>query len=376
MCDLARFVTKIRNVVERLFAVLKRFRILRYVHSNNYLPLKIHQIFTIICSLHNAFGNPLYKDNGESMENDVIEMRRRQQLENDIAESEAVDTGWTGGSRDKFEELEFIPDFDLSDVRKLACGPYVLSLAARYFNHAKKVIYRYHPDHPHSIQVTGIISRHSKNDENVKGYTVYIRFVDDGRFQDTISYCKCKVGTRTAGLCSHEAAALYMLYHWFNEIPIPRKHMYSKQEKHLAQFIDTTWYQGASITLLSDTIGTNEPIEEELVESEENEKLDECDDEEVEQSGDDDSDLDRSSVEEKEEKNDGTVLWDLNDHSGDENIVPCTNNDHKRSNTNRHERRSVRNNRKRPLLEIIDNHNHNRCPYNLRNRSKRQKTNP
>ena len=175
------------------------------------------------------------------MEKDVTEMKRRQELENDVAECEAQDTGWTGGSRDQFEELDFIPDFDLTDVRKLACGPYVLSLAARYFNHANNIVYRFHKDYPCSIQITGIISRHSKNEENVKGYTVYICFPDDGTFEDTISYCKCKVGTRTAGLCAHETAAFYTLYHWYNEIPMPKKHTYSKQDQHLAQFIDTTW---------------------------------------------------------------------------------------------------------------------------------------
>ena len=103
----------------------------------------MHQIFEIVCSLYNAFGNSLYADDGKAMEADVTEMRRRRELENDVMEEEGSTTGWRGGDVEQFAELDFIPEFDLKALRKLACGPYVLSLAAKYYKHAKNVIYRY-----------------------------------------------------------------------------------------------------------------------------------------------------------------------------------------------------------------------------------------
>ena len=115
--------------------------------------------------MHNAFEKALYADGGKSLGDDVVEMKRRQDLENDVQEKEATTTGWTRGTAERFLQLDFIPDYDLPDVRKLACGPYVLGLAARFFKHAKNVIYRYHKN----FQITGNVSRHSKNDENVSG---------------------------------------------------------------------------------------------------------------------------------------------------------------------------------------------------------------
>ena len=333
----------------------------------------MHQIFEIICSFHNAFGNPLYRDNGQAMVEDVSEMKRRQsQLENDVHENEAVDTGWNRGNLEKFKKLDMIPEYDLTDLRKLACGPYVLGLAAKYFQHSKNVIYRHHKDYPDSIQITGIISRHSKNDENVSGYTVYIRFPGDGTFGDTVSYCKCKVGTRTAGLCAHETAGLYMLYHWYNEIPMPKKHLSSKHEQYLTQFIDCTWYQGAGITLLSDAV---DPAD--LIDSESDTETDSEDDTETESESEDqeeqDSDIEnqdtyieRNSAEEDEEKEYEDVAWENNPSH------------HNYSNHNNSNNRQIRraSTRKRPLSDITNDHNPSTHHYNTRSKTKRQKTCP
>ena len=98
---------------------------MRHIHAIQYAPIKIHQIFEIICAIHNAFGNPLYSDDGESMEEDVTEMHRRQQLENNVFENEGKNTGWKRGDLKKFRRLDFIPDFDLHDRQKIACGAYV-----------------------------------------------------------------------------------------------------------------------------------------------------------------------------------------------------------------------------------------------------------
>ena len=83
-------------------------------------------------------------------------------LMNDVYENEASDTGWKGGSVNDFKSRDFIPDYGLVDVGKLACGPLALGLATKYLRHAKNIKYRYHKDYDTSIKTSGITSRHAK----------------------------------------------------------------------------------------------------------------------------------------------------------------------------------------------------------------------
>ena len=79
--------TKVRNVVERLFSKLKKYKFLRSEHAIQYDPFKVRIIFKIVCSFHNAFGAPLYSDTTEQTE-DCARIMTDKASENDIMNCE------------------------------------------------------------------------------------------------------------------------------------------------------------------------------------------------------------------------------------------------------------------------------------------------
>ena len=278
---------------------------------------------------------------------------RRNELENDVCESEGDATGWKGKTMEQLRKLDLIPDFKLPDLRKLACGPYVLSLAIRYHEHANNVIFRVNEDFPNSLQITGIVSRHSKNDENVSGYTCYFRFAERKTFADTVSYCTCKVGNRCAGLCAHETAALYVLYHRYYDQPMPDSP--SPQDHHITQLIDCMWYEGAHGTLQTDTTLVNDDNELESEESvdglHEDIMSDSDEDEDVLNDMDIDECVSDDGTHEQEEKDE--ILNDECDVLIDHN-----------------RRRGKKRKPQQTLVQPVQTHN---THYNLRSNNKRRK---
>lgn len=231
-------------MVERLFALLKKWRFLRYEHSINFDPLKVHRIFVIICGFHNAFGRSLYSD--ETQQNlDVDHILNSETADNVVARSEAQKTrGWKGQTADSLNVLEvneIIPHFDVHDLRRLAGGPYQLTLAIPYYRHSPTVKFMRHDDCPCSIRTDGIVSRHSRNDVDVTRYKVYHRFSADGDFMKTLSFCTCNVGMGTSSLCAHAVASLYMLRHVIDSKSIPRQH--PRTDSHFDGMIDLFYWK-------------------------------------------------------------------------------------------------------------------------------------
>ena len=180
-----RKATKVRNVVERLFATLKKWKFLRYEHDIHYDPEKIHDIWLIICCFHNAFGNPLYSDLTNQEEDAERIMGKQHITKNVIKSREAkLKSGW---KQQKVPELQqqqrcgLIPKFNLKSLRKLCNGPYQLKLAVPYCRHANKVKFMRHKESAkkwkewNTIRTVGIVSRHSRNDASKKMYQVYHR---------------------------------------------------------------------------------------------------------------------------------------------------------------------------------------------------------
>ena len=59
------------------------------MHPIQQAPPKVHEKFEITCTLHNAFGNSLCTDDGNSMEDAAAEMQRgTDELVNDVHENE------------------------------------------------------------------------------------------------------------------------------------------------------------------------------------------------------------------------------------------------------------------------------------------------
>lgn len=194
------------------------------------------------------------------MDEDCANIVRREHLINTIQDTAAKQkSGWHGYTLQQLQSKNFIPDFDLTALRALCCGPYVLSLAIPYFQHANKIIYRMHANHPNVLQINGMISRHSRrNKGTITQYKIYHHF-QNNNFMDTISYCSCDCGSRTAGLCSHMTASLYILYHQMNNIPMPK--INKRTTQHTQTMIDLYYYKNVWKALKSDAepgIGPND----------------------------------------------------------------------------------------------------------------------
>ena len=135
-----------------------------------------------------------------------------------------------------------IPNFNLNDLRRLAGGPYQLRLAKPYYRHSTNVRFMMHKDCSRSFKVMGIVSRHSRNDDNnVTRYQVYHRFDDQGDFSKTLSFCTCNVGMGTSSLCAHQTASLYILYHRLEGKEIPKQH--PRTDRHITEMIDLYYWK-------------------------------------------------------------------------------------------------------------------------------------
>ena len=247
-----RKITKVRNVVERLFARIKQWKILRYEHDIHYDPSKVHLIFRVICSFHNAVGSPLY-NSYDDMNRDAERILACENMTNMLAQSEGKTTsGWKGVKPQDLPRLKgtVVPDFSLQDLRKLACGPYALQLAIPYYRHANNIKHMVHHSHPNSVRCVGVISRHSRNDVSKTKYRVYHRFDTGGDIMKTQSYCSCGVGMRTVCLCAHMCASLYVLYHRMNNREIPSQ--CKLVDKHRGNMLDLYYWKGVWETQPSD----------------------------------------------------------------------------------------------------------------------------
>ena len=113
------------------------------------------------------------------MNRDTDRILACENMTNILVQAEGNTTsGWKGVKPEHLPTLKgtVVPDFSLTDLRKLACGPYPLTLAIPYYRHANNIKYMRHSRYPNSIRCVGIISRHSRNDVSKTKYRVYHRF--------------------------------------------------------------------------------------------------------------------------------------------------------------------------------------------------------
>eukprot|EP01083_Nonionella_stella_P070019 187069_1 len=79
-----RRVTKVRNVIERVFGRIKKWEIFRHRFSVQYEPAKIVRMFAILCAMLNHVAPPLYSDSClKQMESDARVMMGRNNMSND-----------------------------------------------------------------------------------------------------------------------------------------------------------------------------------------------------------------------------------------------------------------------------------------------------
>ena len=113
-----------------------------------------------------------------------------------------------------------------------------LRLAAKCYKHANKLVYRYHDDYPYSIQASGIISRDSKNDDAPTAYNSTSDFLKMALLTIPSHIANARLAPEPRDYV-HIQQQRYMLYHWYHDVPMPKKHLQNKKDAHLSQFIDT-----------------------------------------------------------------------------------------------------------------------------------------
>lgn len=66
-----RKITRVRNVIERLFGWIKNmFKFMYNIIDSRYVP-KIHEIWRLLCAVYNWIGPPLFEIENEKAANDV-----------------------------------------------------------------------------------------------------------------------------------------------------------------------------------------------------------------------------------------------------------------------------------------------------------------
>jgi hypothetical protein len=211
----SRFVTKVRYVVEKLNAHLKRsFKALRDV-QNKTLP-HILKDYRIAGALINKYFSRLISDTEDGKEI-VTQMKSRLNRENSlmkIVEEHELKKKSNFQKLDAVELTDF-PHLDLPTIKtNITLGNYQLKQAigyiAEHFDNGKYEI-RLNEDNfiltNSKIVRVDFRSRHS----NATKYRTYIKYLPGVNRASAVEdwYCSCKVGTREVGCCSHIAAIIY-----------------------------------------------------------------------------------------------------------------------------------------------------------------------
>ena len=95
-CNYTRCVTRLRQVIERLFGRLKHWKLIYNVVDTAYIPM-IRPIFLSLCCMDNMFFPPLFQDSPENDDGDIIRLLiSLHQAENHVKEP-SINGGTTYG---------------------------------------------------------------------------------------------------------------------------------------------------------------------------------------------------------------------------------------------------------------------------------------
>ncbi len=182
-----------------MFARIKKWYILRFEHSIHFDPAKIVKIFNIIAACLNDFGNPMYAPQKlQQMTVDCGRIMDRLDVVNDIDIKEKLVTKpWTGV---RFQDhSDFVPNFDLDDLRNYSTSAYIIDCCKYYAYHskkAKKINFMYHKlrkgtqrnpltdeeitNHElckHTMKVVGMCGKMARHDTNPTTYQVVMNLI-------------------------------------------------------------------------------------------------------------------------------------------------------------------------------------------------------
>jgi len=224
--DNNRFVTKLRNIIERINKIaIKRWKLLGETLSWQYLD-KVEDLCKIAAALWNRFHS--LEEDGEMDMEDYAQMKARFGHKNEIPKLLAKKKlSWSGPAFERLLEKdeEIFANLTEKDIRRWATGPYAIKLSAPYLQQARDLEKNYRflvptnagraiPKNKFLLKLNGLRSRFSPKK---KGRLVHLLFTkQDGEYHITDTLCSCDGGQRSTS-CAHGICALRYLWELRND---------------------------------------------------------------------------------------------------------------------------------------------------------------
>ena len=210
-----RIITAVRWRIEYINGKLKQYKLLDKVRPNRTLQ-SLRPDCRIACALINEYFKPMETDQQTAI--DIVDkMLKRLPTQNRLLEE--VDSLNLDKHRKNFKTLtsEDCPEFPKltkQDLADITLGSYQIKMAKLYVSAHLDNEGKYSfqictdQDEPGLLRVE-VHSRHKHN----TFYKVYVKYQPNGRGSDAIIgyVCRCKVGSRTVGCCSHITSVLWFL---------------------------------------------------------------------------------------------------------------------------------------------------------------------
>ena len=224
--DENRFVTKLRNIIERINKIaIKRWKLLGETLPWQYLD-KVEDLCQIAAALWNRFHS--LEEDGEMDMDDYAQLKERAGRVNEIPKIIEKSPKPTFGV-DAFQRIiknkKTFANLSEDSIRGWATGPYAVKLSEPYLQQAhdeeKNLKFlgvtnagRAVPNNKLLLKLTGLRSRFSPKK---KGRTVHLLFTKQrGDYVITDTLCSCDGGRRSTG-CAHSIAALRYLWEVRND---------------------------------------------------------------------------------------------------------------------------------------------------------------
>lgn len=246
----ARFVTKVRWVIEQVFGRLKQKFKMFAIPAHNATLHHDYDTLLIAFSLLNLFHKPILSD--KEHENVAILMKVRMNVPNLLKNLVAhynlsklkipyIDFNYTTLDNDENNSRLDFPKLTMDDLYYISLGPYQINNAVSYYaQHQKESIFlvqkfEHKPKHripaldysSFGISITNplLIKAYMKSRfRSTKSHHIFVLVDKSKTGRETISeyFCTCETGSRTVGCCSHIMTVIWYLgYAQYNEIHIP-----------------------------------------------------------------------------------------------------------------------------------------------------------
>lgn len=223
--DANRFVTKLRNIVERINKIaLKRWRLLGGTLPWQYLG-KLEDLVKIAAAIWNRFH--ALEDDGDLDMQDFDQLVDRMNHKNEIPALMKKNVRFTSNKFDKMmsSQPDLFAHIEQTQIRKWATGWYPMALSEPYLQQARDAERKLRfmattnrgavPKNKLLLQLDGLKSRF----RNSKTRKVQLLFTkEEGLYQISDTLCNCDGGKRSTS-CAHGICALRYLWEIQNNKP-------------------------------------------------------------------------------------------------------------------------------------------------------------